>query len=58
MINKIIKKALLYRVIVVILNAIFLYLWTGKLEIALGYSIFFSIITTIVYILMEIIWKE
>jgi uncharacterized membrane protein len=53
-----IVKTITYRVIVVILDFIAVYLFTGKLETALGFTIVSNIYTTIVYFFHERIWDK
>jgi uncharacterized membrane protein len=53
-----IVKTITYRLIVVILDFIAVYLFTGKLETALGFTIVSNIYTTIVYFFHERIWDK
>jgi uncharacterized membrane protein len=53
-----IAKTISYRVIVVILDFIAVYLFTGKLNTALGFTIVSNIYTTVVYFFHERIWDK
>ena len=53
-----IVKTISYRVIVVILDFIAVYLFTGQIKIALGFTIVSNIYTTIVYFIHERIWDK
>jgi uncharacterized membrane protein len=53
-----IVKTISYRVIVVILDFVAIYLFTGKISVALGFTIVSNIYTTIVYFLHERIWDR
>jgi uncharacterized membrane protein len=53
-----IVKTITYRAIVVILDFIAVYLFTGKLETAFGFTIVSNIYTTIVYYIHERIWDR
>jgi uncharacterized membrane protein len=53
-----IAKTISYRVIVVVLDFIAVYLFTGKLKTALGFTIVSNIYTTIVYFFHERIWDK
>jgi uncharacterized membrane protein len=53
-----IVKTISYRVIVVILDSVAIYLFTGKISVALGFTIVSNIYTTIVYFLHERIWGK
>jgi adenylylsulfate kinase len=53
-----IVKTISYRVIVVILDFVAIYLFTGKISVALGFTIVSNIYTTIVYFLHERIWGK
>ncbi|MGY4540095.1 putative membrane protein [Mucilaginibacter sp. UYNi724] len=53
-----IAKTISYRVIVVVLDFIAVYLFTGKLKTALGFTIVSNIYTTIIYFFHERIWDK
>ncbi|MGF7080246.1 DUF2061 domain-containing protein [Mucilaginibacter sp. UYCu711] len=53
-----IAKTFSYRVIVVVLDFIAVYLFTGKLKTALGFTIVSNIYTTIIYFFHERIWDK
>jgi uncharacterized membrane protein len=53
-----IAKTISYRVIVVVLDFIAVYLFTGKLKTALGFTIVSNIYTTVVYFFHERIWDK
>ena len=53
-----IVKTISYRVIVVMLDFVAIYLFTGKISVALGFTIVSNIYTTIVYFLHERIWGK
>jgi uncharacterized membrane protein len=53
-----IVKTISYRVIVVILDFVAIYLFTGKISVALGFTIVSNIYTTIVYFFHERIWDK
>lgn len=52
-----ILKAIVYRVIIVISQLIFLYVVTGSVELATSVSIAFAFIATIIHIIFERLWK-
>ena len=53
-----IVKTISYRIIIVVLDFIAIYLFTGKISVALGFTIVSNIYTTIVYFLHERIWDR
>ena len=57
-IQRSIAKTISYRVIVVILDFIAIYLFTGQIKVALWFTIVSNIYTTIVYFIHERIWDK
>ena len=53
-----IVKAVSYRVVILILDFAAIYLFTGKIKIALGFMIVSNIYTTLGYFLHERIWDK
>jgi len=53
-----IVKALTYRVVIVCLDFLFVYLFTGKVEVALGFMVVSNLYTTVGYFLHERIWAR
>ena len=53
-----IAKTISYRVIIVILDFIAIYLFTGQMKVALGFTIVSNIYTTIVYFFHERVWGK
>jgi uncharacterized membrane protein len=53
-----IAKTISYRLIVVILDFIAIYLFTGKWITALGFTVVSNIYTTVVYFFHERIWAK
>jgi len=53
-----IVKTISYRVIVVILDFIAIYLFTGQIKVALWFTIVSNIYTTIVYFIHERVWDK
>ena len=53
-----ITKTISYRVIILILDFVSIYLFTGKLKVALGFMIVSNIYTTLGYFLHERIWDR
>ncbi len=51
-------KALSYRVIIVILDFTFVYLFTHQIDIAVGFVIVSNIYTTVAYFIHERIWNK
>jgi uncharacterized membrane protein len=51
-------KALTYRVIIVCLDFLTVYLFTGKMNVALGFMIVSNIYTTVGYFLHERAWNR
>jgi len=52
-----IVKAITYRVVIIILDFTTIYLFTGKVNIALGFMLISNIYTTVAYYLHERIWS-
>lgn len=53
-----IVKALTYRVLIVILDFLTIYLLTGKVRVALGFMIVSNLYTTVAYFIHERIWAR
>ncbi len=53
-----ISKAVTYRVIIIILDFLVVFLLTGKTEIALSFMIISNIYTTLAYYFHERIWNK
>ena len=53
-----IVKALTYRVVIVCLDFLAIYLFTHKVEVALGFMIVSNIYTTVGYFLHERLWAR
>ena len=51
-------KALTYRAFIVCLDFLVIYLFTGKVEVALGFMIVSNIYTTVAYFLHERLWAR
>ena len=51
-------KALTYRIIITVLNFLFLYFLTGRLDLAAGFVIVSGIYTTAAYFLHERLWDK
>ncbi|HXQ11313.1 MAG TPA: DUF2061 domain-containing protein [Caulobacteraceae bacterium] len=51
-------KALVYRVLIMCLDFATIYLFTGRLRIAVGFMILSNIYTTVVYLLHERVWAR
>ena len=51
-------KTFTYRVIILILDFTTIYLFTGKLKVALGFTIVSNIYTTVTYFFHERIWDK
>jgi len=51
-------KTISYRVTILILDFVCIYLFTGKMEIALGFMIVSNVYTTIAYFFHERIWGK
>jgi adenylylsulfate kinase len=51
-------KTISYRIIILILDFVSIYLFTGKIKVALGFMIVSNIYTTIGYFLHERIWSK
>jgi len=52
-----IVKAVTYRIVIIILDFTTIYLFTGKVNIALGFMIVSNLYTTVAYYLHERIWS-
>jgi adenylylsulfate kinase len=53
-----IVKTISYRVIILILDFVSIYLFTGQIKVALGFMIVSNIYTTLVYFFHERIWGK
>jgi uncharacterized membrane protein len=53
-----IVKAITYRVVIIILDFTTIYLFTGKVNIALGFMIVSNLYTTVAYYFHERIWSS
>jgi uncharacterized membrane protein len=53
-----IAKAITYRVVIVCLDFVVIYVLTGKPQVALGFMIVSNIYTTVGYVLHERIWAR
>ena len=51
-------KTISYRVIILILDFTSIYLFTGKIKVAVGFMVVSNIYTTIVYFIHELIWDK
>jgi len=51
-------KTISYRIIIIILDFVAIYLFTGKISVALGFTIVSNIYTTVVYFFHERIWDK
>jgi len=51
-------KTITYRVIILILDFTSIYLFTGKLEVALGFMVVSNIYTTVIYFFQERVWDK
>jgi adenylylsulfate kinase len=51
-------KALTYRVIIVCLDFLFIYIFTHKVDVALGFMVISNIYTTVGYFLHERLWER
>ena len=58
MVKRSIVKTVSYRVTIVILDFLCIYLFTGKMKIALGYTVVSNLYTTFFYFLHERIWAK
>ena len=52
-----IVKAITYRVVIIILDFTTIYLFTGKINIALGFMLISNLYTAVAYYLHERIWS-
>jgi adenylylsulfate kinase len=52
-----IVKAITYRVVIIILDFTTIYIFTGKINIALGFMLISNIYTTVAYYFHERIWS-
>ena len=57
-ISRSVIKTVSYRITIVILDFICIYLFTGKVKIAIGFTIVSNIYTTVFYYLHERIWDK
>jgi adenylylsulfate kinase len=53
-----IVKTISYRVVIIILDFTIIYLFTGKIKVALGFMIVSNIYTTVGYFFHERIWDK
>jgi len=53
-----IVKTVSYRITIVILDFVCIYLFTGKVTVALGFTIVSNLYTTFIYFLHERIWGK
>jgi uncharacterized membrane protein len=53
-----IVKTISYRIVILVLDFVSIYLFTGQLKIALGFMIVSNIYTTVAYFLHERIWDS
>jgi adenylylsulfate kinase len=53
-----IVKAVTYRVVIVILDFITVYLFTGRATVAIGFMIVSNLYTTALYVLHERMWSR
>lgn len=53
-----IVKTISYRVVIVILDFVAVYIFTGEIKIAVGYTVVSNIYTTLGYFLHERIWDR
>ena len=53
-----VAKALSYRVLIVCLDFVVIYLMTGKAEVAIGFMIVSNVYTTVGYFLHERLWAR
>ena len=51
-------KAIVYRIIIITAQTIFLYLLTGDLELSSSASLIFAFIATLIHIVFERLWNE
>jgi len=54
----IILKALIYRIIIVITQFVFLWLYTGDVSFAIDIAIIFGFLATIEYVTLEKLWER
>jgi uncharacterized membrane protein len=51
-------KAVTYRILIVILDFVSIYLMTGKVKVALGFMVVSNVYTTVAYVAHERIWDR
>jgi len=51
-------KAFTYRAVIVVLDISVIYLLTGRVDIALGFTVISNIYTTVAYFLHERLWNK
>jgi adenylylsulfate kinase len=51
-------KTVSYRAVILVLDFISIYLFTGKVKVALGFMVISNIYTTVLYFLHERIWDR
>ncbi len=52
-----IVKAVTYRIVIIILDFTTIYIFTGKINVALGFMLISNVYTTVAYYLHERIWS-
>jgi len=57
-VSRSIVKTVSYRITIVILDFVCIYLFTGQMKIALGFTIVSNIYTTVCYFIHERIWDK
>ena len=51
-------KAFTYRAVIVVLDVSVIYLLTGRMDIALGFTVISNVYTTVAYFLHERLWNK
>jgi len=51
-------KTISYRLVILILDFLCIYLFTGKIKVALGFTIVSNVYTTVCYFLHERMWNK
>jgi len=51
-------KAFTYRAVIVVLDVSVIYLLTGRVDIALGFTVISNVYTTVAYFLHERLWNK
>lgn len=57
-IKRTLVKTISYRIVILLLDFTFIYLFTGELKVAIGFMIVSNIYTTLGYFLHERIWNK